>query len=375
MSKVNRFLFVILLALSGLLVVLEKPWAIDKFTEAEARRGARIFAEFEPAKAVKIELSHAGSQVVLQKAGAGWTIPSLSNFRANEDAVARLLERIRSMTKGDLVTQDPSNFVKYRVQESEAPHVKVLDGSGQAIADFYQGRPYFDPEAAQQSNGRLTSLDCYVRAAGSNDVYRVGDFHPIEPVRANDWIPRNLYRFEIPAIQTLTLTGTELGEEFALNHSPNGEWELVTPTGPVPANREACDTLARSISSLYLEEILGAFDPKEAVKYGFDKPRFRAFAVLSGGGNEELMIGLDAPKQGDVAETAYATGGLARSHVAKVFKSSVEALKVTRAQLLAVKSAGDGTVSGPASGPAMGTASAPVVSETQPASTPASKPK
>jgi hypothetical protein len=243
-SRVNQILLALALALGALLLVLEKPWAVDPYAAAEARRGAPIFRGFEPSKAVKIEIAQAGNAVVLQKGASGWTIPSLSGFRANEDAVARLLDRVRTMTRGDLVTQDPSTFVKYHVQEADAPRVKVFDETGKAAVDFYQGRPFFDPEELQNGQGRISSLDCYVRAAGSNDVYRVGDFQPLD-VRANDWIPRNLYRFEVPAVQTLTLAGADIPEEIVLNHAPDGEWSLATPAGSTPANRDACDALPR----------------------------------------------------------------------------------------------------------------------------------
>lgn len=352
MGSVNRVLFVIVLLLGGVLLLLEKPWAVDRYAESAARRGTPLFSEFDPTKASRIELSQGADRLVLERTAAGWTIPSLSNFRANEDAVARLLERVRAMTKADLVTEDPANFVKYRVGDAEAPRVLVQDGAGRTLADFRQGRPYFDPEEAQSAGGRLSSLDAFVRPSGSKEVYRVGDFHPIEPIRASDWIPRSLYRFEIPAIQTLTIGGSDVGEELALNHLPGGDWQLVTPAGPVPANRDACDALARSFASIYLEDVVGVLDAAANATYGFDAPRLRIFASLAGGNTEELLVGRAVDQEGDQGAKVFVTGGLARSHVARVYQSSIEALKVSRAQLLEPHPPGNaGSESAPASQP------------------------
>lgn len=351
MGKLNVVLLAIFLGLCGLLLSLERPWATDRFEEAAARRRAPIFPGLDPSKAAKIELRQGKEEVVLARGADGWRVATLANFRANEDAVARLLDRIRAMTKGDLVTTDRANHAKYRLADADAPRITLRDEAGAVLADLLQGRPEFDRNEADASGGRLSSLDCYVRPAGADEVYRVAEFQPIEPLRASDWIPRNLYRFDVAAIHTLSISGTSLAERIELNRLPSGEWQLVTEAGALPASREACETLARSFSSVYVEDVLGAFEPKDAARYGFDAPRLRAFATLAGNANEELVVGADVPSHSGEADSAYATGGLARQHLAKVFKSSLEALKVTRSQLLP-PAASQPAESGPASAPA-----------------------
>jgi hypothetical protein len=339
-SKINILLLGLFGLLATILLVLEKPWAADRFDAASAKRRTPLFAGFDVAKAAKVEIRQGKDAVDLVRGGAGWQVPTLANFRANEDAVARLLDRIHAMTKGDLVTDDKAQHQQYRVLEADAPRVVVRDPAGRVLADFFQGRLYFDATQGQQSPQKLSALDCYIRPNGSDEVYRVGDFTPLEPVRVSDWIPRNLYRFEVDAIQSMQLSGSDLADTLVLNRRPDGSWDFGTGGAGEKANREACETLVRSFAALYLEEVAGPYEASEAPKYGFDHPRLRIVAFLTGNTTEELTIGGDAPPDPNGGERVYATGGIAKNHVARVFKSSLEALKATKAQLMGMAPGG-----------------------------------
>ncbi|MFN0206176.1 MAG: DUF4340 domain-containing protein [Planctomycetota bacterium] len=335
MSRINQILFALLVALIGIFIILEKPWVEDAFEQSEARLSRPLFEEFDSTKAAKIIVKKGATEIEVRKAAVGWTLPAVSNFIASEERVARLLERVSAMNRKDLVTSDKSQHSRYSVTEADAPRVIISDSAGKAIADFYQGKPYFDMNEIQDG-GRLNQLDCYVRAAASDEVYRITPFESLEPIQISDWLPKNLYKFDISAIQTLTLSGSEFTEQLAINRLPDGNWRVVSAGGDTAGNKEACEALARSLSSMYLSDLAGVFNPSEAAKYGFDIPRIHAKMVLTGNTNEELIIGKDieaALEEGE-SQSAYALGGVAKTHVAKVYKSSLAALKVTKQQLI-----------------------------------------
>jgi hypothetical protein len=329
MSKTNQILLVVLAALAGLWVFLEKPWAKDSFERSAEQRARALFESFDAARAEKIIIKQGSAEVVIHKTASGWTLPAISEFKASEDRVARMLERVRSMNRADLVTTDKSQHTRYRVAEPEAPRVGIYDASGRALAEFVQGKPYFNPDELQ-GGGRLSALDVYIRPVDSDEVYRISPFESIEPVQASDWLPRSLYKFDVGAVQTLTISGSDVAEQIALNHLPDGSWSIATQSGDQPASREACETLVRSLSSMYMSDVVGGYNPAEATKFGFDRPRIHARATLTGNATEELIVGSDAGE-----EHAFAIGGIAKQHVAKIYKSSLAALKATKAQLAA----------------------------------------
>lgn len=335
MSKINQILFALLAALAGILIFLEKPWAADAFEQSEARLSKPLFEEYDSTKASKIIVKKGAVEIDVRKAAVGWTLPAVSNFIASEERVARLLERINSMNRNDLVTSDKSQHSRYRVTEADAPRVIISDASGKAIADFYQGKPYFNTNEIEDG-GKLSQLDCYVRAAGSDEVYRITPFESLEPIQLSDWLPKNLYKFDVAAVQTLTLSGSEFAEQLAANRLPDGSWRVVTAGGDAAANKDACEALVRSLSSMYLSDLAGVYNQNDAAKFGFDTPRIHAKIVLTGNTTEELIIGKDIEGESKEGETpsAYALGGIAKTHIAKVYKSSLAALKVTKQQLI-----------------------------------------
>lgn len=356
MSRTNIVLIAVLVALGGMLLFLEKPWAQDRFESSSTRVSKAIFENFDATKAASIEIKQGANEVKLKKAAQGWVIPSLNDFVANENAVSGLLSRVRSMNRNDLVTNDPAQHDRYRVTDAAAPRVKISDADGKVLAEFLQGKPYIDLEQAKQTM-RMSDLDGFVRAAGSNEVYRTSSYEALEPVKINDWLPRNLFKFEPTAVQTLTIAGSGIAEPIGLNRMPNGNWEMVETNHSIPANKDSCETLARSIASLYLQDVIGPYRPEDAPKYGFDKPLFIVKFILTGGTTEELIIGKDIEKDptnpAATDESAYALGGIAKQHVSKVFKSSLLSLKVTKAQLSPPPE------SKPASAPESGPASKP----------------
>lgn len=333
MSRTNQILFLMFAGLLALFIFLERPWSSDRFTQAAERVSRPLFASFESDKAASIEIRHGSSEVKLEKTAAGWTLPILQGFKANPEAVSRLLDRIAGMRRSDLVTKDPARHTQYRVTSADAPHVVVRDGAGAVTADFYQGKPYFNVDEATRTS-QISQLDCYIRAGGSDEVYRISPFETLEPVRVQEWLPRNLFKFDVPSVQSITIEGTDLKEPVALNRLPDGSWRVATPGGDSAGSVESCDTLARSISSIYLNDVVAAYSEADASRFGFDAPRIRVKVHLTGGNDEELIIGRDVEGSSPESTTAYALGGVARSHVSKVFVSSLAALRVTRDQLM-----------------------------------------
>ncbi|HKE01805.1 MAG TPA: DUF4340 domain-containing protein [Planctomycetota bacterium] len=345
MTRANAILLAVFGALVALLVVLEKPWAADRFEAARGRAETLVFPAFEPAKAASIEIHSKDGAVRLKRGAAGWTVPDLFDYRANEEAIARLLDRVHTMRRADLATKDRARHDAYLVTETSAPRVTIRDAGERAIADFFQGRLWFDPEKAK--GGKVGSLDVYVRPADSDEVYRVSPFDPV-PTKTSEWIPRQLFRFDVTAVQTLVVSGKEVPEPIPLSRQPDGSWTIeLGADRHEPANREACEALARSLSSVFLDEIVGRYDRAEAAKWGLDAdpPRLHALATLSGGGQAELLVGGDAG-QGK----AYALGGQSKDFVATVHVSSLESLKPPRAKLVAPPPA-SAPASVPASGP------------------------
>ena len=106
MIRANSILLGTLAALCGVLLVLERPWAKDRFAESLERASTPVFPAFDPAKAAKIEIRTAKEEVALERRPQGWVVPAFSGYRAGEEQVAQLLERVSSMKRADVATRD-----------------------------------------------------------------------------------------------------------------------------------------------------------------------------------------------------------------------------------------------------------------------------
>ena len=179
--KGKKFLFFL-----GGGLLLASAWALQH----QWRDKSLSFSpSFEIERVEKIQLGKAspGSNpqsphlVTLVKAkqpdASDWRIPDLSNARADERKIERLLKEIRS-SKGKLVGRDPSLFPNFGLRNEEALQLSLFDGNW---------TPLFTLLIGVKKEGAQT----FVREPGSNRVYRVnGDLLEAmgvqgEPAREN----------------------------------------------------------------------------------------------------------------------------------------------------------------------------------------------
>jgi len=94
-----------------------------------------------------------------QPDASDWRIPDLSNARADEEKIERLLKEIRR-SKGRLVGGGPSRFSNFGLQNEEAFQISLFDGNWAPLLTWLLGT-------------KKEGAGTFIREPGSNRVYHV----------------------------------------------------------------------------------------------------------------------------------------------------------------------------------------------------------
>lgn len=142
-------LVVVLLVVA--ILVLQKPGELS-ITET----GEPLFP-IDSSAVTKIRIATLTNDIVLEKQGQEWQIIHPRLYRANQTAVARFLQDVKTITAKALVSEKPEKQSLFRV-DSSGTRLTLWQGNNE-VADFIVGK------MAQ------TYLQTYVRKTSENAVY------------------------------------------------------------------------------------------------------------------------------------------------------------------------------------------------------------
>ena len=160
--KGKKFLFFLV---GGLLIIAwaaQHQWRVKPLPFSPSFEIERV-ERIQLGKASPASSPQSPQLVTLVKAkqpdASNWRIPDLSNARADERKIERLLKELR-LSKGELVGRDPSLFPNFGLRNEEAFQLSLFDGNW---------TPLFTLLIGAKKEGAQT----FVREPGSNGVYRV----------------------------------------------------------------------------------------------------------------------------------------------------------------------------------------------------------
>ena len=176
-----------------------------------------------------------------------WVLPGAFDHPADTPRVERWLARLRSIDRIDRVADEAGSHALYGLTES-ATRVSCFDEAGSLLAEFLQGEPA-EPRIAERE---LT----YVRRTPESAVYRVPRLARAS-LRIEDWLDRQLLRFDASTVIGLELRGPELSGWSAQRL----EWDRWSDASGAALPSALLRRLLYELEALAFESVLAALEP------------------------------------------------------------------------------------------------------------------
>lgn len=161
MERKNIFALLALLGLVGLAVwSLGSPEKGDRVGERP-----RPVAEIKAGSITTFEVTQPGGKdkVTVTKKGDKWQVTSPFDKPADQGAAKSAVEALEKLKWGDVTTQKKDTHAELEVSDDKAVHVLAKDSGGAVLADLYLGK--------------AAGSGTFVRVAGKDDVWQVGDLY------------------------------------------------------------------------------------------------------------------------------------------------------------------------------------------------------
>jgi len=174
MSKRNRILGVIFLALFGLSLIIERPWQGDAFARTEAAVRPLLPALQREVEIARVRIQPAQGrpaihiEKVLDRGRPRWVVRESFDHPADVAKLGRLIESLRALETRDLESVNPESHAEYKLRDGEAIGVQVWSDQGEQLADLRIG----GLRSQDVMTGAKPIVQFFVRTGEGPEVYR-----------------------------------------------------------------------------------------------------------------------------------------------------------------------------------------------------------
>jgi hypothetical protein len=224
------------------LVVLAAVYGVVRLRGRRSAEPVPLFPGFNPGAAAGIYIKAGGGRVALEEHDGVWTVVSEDSLPADPAGVESILEKVKSFSRGDLISSNPAKRALYQVDTSGV-WVGIVGASGDTLASFVVGKVGPDYQSS------------YVRATGSDDVIlAAGYLRSMFDRGERTWQDRLIFSFEpgeITDIRIVKDTGS-----YAMSRTAEGEWYLSEPDS-AGVKQDLATRLVRRLAMLRCEGFAG----------------------------------------------------------------------------------------------------------------------
>lgn len=302
---------------------------ITAFQVIEKDKGVKVFKQGDVWKAVQL-VSHKETPAETSDSATASPVAGIDAGSADEyveqgraypadsAAVATALEKIASMERDILVSQNPEKQDVFEVGKDKGRLVQVFGEDGKKTGSFMVGKNATDFSSH------------YVREVGSNKVYSVaGSIRYSLFSEFDRWRDKTILDFDKSLARIVTVK--KQGETFTVERMTDTtgavQWKLTSPI-KANANNEPIDEIIGKLANLkaadWEEDSL-----KEAEGLGFTNPEVVVTVTMQNGDEKKLIVGkkkegtsqfwVTVPERDDVF--------LMSDYAVKPLDTSVDALK------------------------------------------------
>ncbi len=246
------------------------------------------------ADAAKIEITHKGSTLTLDRGGKGaaadWGIAARADYPAQSGKVHELLANLTELRLDEQRTSDPAEYARLGVadpagKDADSTLLRVLDGKGGTIAALIVGHARTAP------SGGADTL--YVRRPGEAQSW-LADGKLAPTAEMQDWLDRNIVNIDATKVVTDVVTRGDATLTFGRTGDKFG---LTAPTDHPKLDDDKLDEVGGALADLTLQDVRRAPAP--------GKPLGRAVVTTKDG----TVVTADVSKDGaDIWATFAASG-------------------------------------------------------------------
>jgi hypothetical protein len=293
-------LAVVLVVIIGIIIV-----ANQLSNKQPSEQSLAFFPQFSAEECSAITISDGHDTANLVRHGAVWMVasgkpgasgplspvlakdtarkPSLSEYPADSASIMTLLDKLKSMKKDDLISENPAKQADLEVDTVKGMRVDLLNDKWAPFATFYLGK-----------NGSDWSTT-FVRMKGSSDVYLVGGSVKYSFFADKGrWKDKTITKFDRAFARGITIAKADTTIQLALTApSPKDSaakpaWLIASPVKDTAKTPEV-DKILNTMSSLSATEFEDA--PLSDDSMGFAKPYCTVTVALENGDKKVVVIG------------------------------------------------------------------------------------
>jgi hypothetical protein len=294
-------LAVILVVIIGIIIV-----ANQLSNKQPSEQSLAFFPQFSADQCSAITIADAHDTATLIRHGAAWMVtkgkqgenaissplmtkdtlskpvPS-SEYPVDSALIQTALDKLKSMKKDDLISQNPAKQADLEVDTAKGMRVDLMNEKGASFATFYLGK-----------NGSDWSTS-FVRMKGSNDVYLVGG--SVKYGFFTDkgrWKDKAIMKFDRTFARAITIAKKDTTIELALTApSPKDSaakpaWRIISPVKDTAKSSEV-DKILNTMSNLSAMEFEDAALSDDSL--GFAKPYCSVSVSMENGDRKVVIIG------------------------------------------------------------------------------------
>ena len=237
-------------------------------------RSERPRSFFVPGDPVKLRMESASSKVTLEKKGGVWRVTDPVDWRADEEAVLRVISGLKGLILESEVTRRPESYAQYDLADGKEVRLTVWGKGGKAPVEIFLGKDAGFTDRA------------YVRVGKDPAVYfAAGMSREAADLPAVRWRDRSL----IGRTDIVRVRRTEGKRSFLLERSSSSWTVDGKPTDPARAA-----SFVSSLQALTADDLV---DPPVDLKtYGLDKSSASFELSFSSGTPVTLFFGKGDPR-------------------------------------------------------------------------------
>jgi hypothetical protein len=213
----------------------------NKMASAPAGQGY-LLQGLNPDAVATILISAGADQVILTRAGVGFTVANEDDYPAKTDQVNDLLTQCLDIKTLELITSNPANHAEIGVTEEAARYViKFADANNQPLAGLLIS--VTNPDTG----------NAYAKLLSSDDVYATADV-PWLYTTAGDYIEKQLLKISPVDIESVTVTTPSGDYTLVLDATAGGVTVVDLPDG-VDVDAELVKKVYTALGDLSFKEV------------------------------------------------------------------------------------------------------------------------
>ncbi len=276
----------IIAGLSALIIVLAIFIVSEKLGDKKpSENEVKFFPGLDDKSISSLVIKEGTNSVKLSRKGEEWMVSKVADttdsnsikeksYKADSASVQIALEKLTSMKKGDLISENPQNQPTFQVDSLSGTFVEIWKGDDASAGAIRIGK-----------NGPDWNSN-YVRKLGSNSVFTVpGGLRYSLFSELDRWRDKKIMKFESSAAQKIELVKKE--GSITIEKADSG-WVLTQPIQH-KASADKVNEIINTLSALKAAEFV--YETPSDTASGMNSPALLATVSLNGGAERKVVIG------------------------------------------------------------------------------------